>query len=161
MSKLSSYKRIRTSDFSQDEQPLVEKLADPINSAFDQLFYCLNGRVDFSNLFATVRDVDVVVDANGRPTSQTTFRLDRAGVITGTQVILAVNQTNSNTYPTGAPFVSFTQLDTSVLINHVAGLQPNQRYTLRIVAYNQKQLTTIQVKGTHKWLFRKAPDSLT
>lgn len=137
MSKLASFRRIRTSDFGQEDQPLVEGIADPINSGFDQLFYCLNGRVDFeNNIAATVREVDVQVNAQGIPITQTTFSLSRPGIVTGTIITRTTNLTNSTGYPTGAPHISYTQLENSVLINHITGLQPNQLYRLRIIALN-------------------------
>lgn len=137
MSKLSTYKRIITSDFEKEDQKMIEQLGRPVNDAFNQIYYTLNGRVDLTNnIFCTVRTVDVVVDASGIPVSRTTITLNNTQPVIGCQVLMAMNQVNSNTYPTGAPFISFTQLDQALLINHITGLQANQRYTLRIVAYN-------------------------
>jgi hypothetical protein len=89
-----------------------------------------------NNLFCTVRVVDVVVDSNGIPVSRTTVSLNNTQPVIGCIVLQATNQTNTAIYPSGAPFVSFTQLDQALLINHITGLQPNNRYTLRIVAFN-------------------------
>jgi hypothetical protein len=137
MPKLKSYKRIITSDYEKDSQPLVEQLGDTLNDAFNDIYFTLNGRVELSNNIAcTVRFVDVTVDANGIPTSRTTFSVNNTLPVIGCQVIQALNQTNSAVYPTGAPFISYTQIDQALLINHITGLQPNMRYTLRIVAYN-------------------------
>lgn len=137
MAKLKSYRRIITSDYDKEQQPLVEKLADPVNDAFSELYFTLNGRVDLTNnLFCTVRQVDIIVDANGVPVNRTTFGLNSTQPVIGCTVLQVINQTNSASYPTGAPFITFTQLDQSILINHITGLQPNQRYTVRIVAFN-------------------------
>ena len=137
MPKLKSYKRIITSDYEPEDQELVEQLADTINDAFNDVYFTLNGRVELSNnIFCTVRLVDVTVDSNGIPTSRITMGLNNSQPVIGCQVIMAINQTNSAIYPTGAPFISYTQLDQALLINHITGLQPNMRYTLRIVAYN-------------------------
>lgn len=137
MAKLPNYKRIITSDFKKDDQELVEQLGRVINDGFNQVYFTLNGRINISdNLFCTVRIVDVVVGADGQPTSRTTFTLNNTQPVIGCQVIQATNQTNTAVYPTGAPFISFTQLDQALLINHITGLQPGDRYTLRIVAYN-------------------------
>lgn len=137
MSKLKSYKRIITSDFEKDDQEMIEQLGRSVNDAFNEVYYCLNGRVDLTNnLFCTVALVDVIVDASGNPTSRTTFSLNSTQTVIGCAVIQAINQTNSAIYPTGAPFISFTQLDQALLINNITGLQPNMRYTLRIVAFN-------------------------
>lgn len=137
MPKLKSYKRIITSDFKKEDQELVEQVGDSVNDAFNDVYFTLNGRVELTNNIAcTVRLVEVTVGANGVPVNQTTFTLNNTQPVIGCQVIMAINQTNTASYPTGAPFISYTQLDQSLLINHITGLQPNQRYTLRIVAYN-------------------------
>jgi hypothetical protein len=135
--KLRSYRRIITSDYEKEQQPLVEKLADPVNDSFGELYFTLNGRVDLANnVYCTVRQVDIIVDANGIPVNRTSFGLNSTQPVIGCTVLQVINQTNSASYPTGAPFITFTQLDQSILINHITGLQPNQRYTIRIVAFN-------------------------
>jgi hypothetical protein len=136
--KLSSYKRIMTSDFKKEEQPLVEKLAGGINDMFDQLVQALNKRLTLSDNFqATIRDVDLVVNAQGNPTSTTSFGLDISGVpVTGIQVIRAENLTNSAIYPVSQPFISFIQIENTIRVLNVSGLQPNNRYRLRIIAFN-------------------------
>lgn len=137
MSKLKSYKRIITSDFEKEDQGMIEQLGGSVNDAFNELYFTMNGRVDLTNnLYCTVRLVDVIVDSNGTPTNRTTFSLNNTQPVIGCQVIMAINQTNSAVYPTGSPFLSYTQLDQVLLINNITGLQANQRYTLRIVAYN-------------------------
>lgn len=137
MPKLRSYKRLITSDFEKEDQELIERIGGSINDSFNELYFTLNGRVELTNNIAcTVRTVDITVDSNGIPVSRTTFTLNSTTPVIGCQVIMAANQTNTVVYPTGAPFISFTQLDQALLINHITGLQANNRYTLRIVAYN-------------------------
>jgi len=136
MTKLASYKRIITSDFEDDDKKLIEQLAFPINDGFNALYFAVDGRLGIKdNLFCTVKDIDIVVDATGVPTSTTSFNLDKQGQVIGCQVIYAANQVNSAVYPTGQPFISFTQNNNSVIINNITGLQANQRYKVRIVAY--------------------------
>jgi hypothetical protein len=136
MPKLASYRRIIKNDFKKEEQEFVEKLASPINDSFNELYFAMNGRLSIrENLFATVRDVEITVDSDGIPVATTSFTLDKPGQVAGTDVILAVNQVNSAGYPTAQPFISFTQNSSNVIINHISGLQPNQRYIVRVVAY--------------------------
>ncbi len=136
MPKLKSYKRIITNDFEEEQKKLIEQLSSPLNNSFNELYFALNGRLSLKdNIFCTVKDVDIIVDANGTPNVTTSFTLDRQGVVLGTQVLAAVNQVNSAVYPTGAPFVSFLQSGNSVIINNITGLQANQRYSIRIVAF--------------------------
>jgi len=137
MAKLRSYKRVITSDFGKDSQPLVEKLGGILNDSFSEVYSALSGRISLTdNIYCTVRLLDVVVDASGNPSTRTTIGLNNTQPVIGCMVIMATNQVNSSIYPTGAPFISYTQIDQALLINNITGLQAGQRYTLRIVAYN-------------------------
>lgn len=137
MAKLKSYKRIITSDYEKKDQALIETLGLSVNDGFNSLFFAMNGRLTFGdNIAATVKDVDITVDANGIPINRTTIALNTTDPVIMCLVGNVVNQTNTAAYPTGAPFVSFTQLDTGLLINHITGLQANNRYTIRIIAIN-------------------------
>lgn len=136
MAKLSTYRRIVTNDFKEEDQDLVDKLALPINNSFDSLYFTLNGRISLrENIFCTVKDIEVTVGANGIPIQSTSFNISTNYQVLGTQVILATNLSNSSAYPTAQPFVSFTQNGLGVIINHISGLQAGARYFVRIVAY--------------------------
>jgi len=136
MPKLSSYRRIITNDFKKEEKKLIEQLASPINDSFNELYFATNGRLSLrENVFCTVKDVDITVDAAGIPVSNVSFGLDRQGNILGCTVLSAINQTNTAVYPAGAPFISFVQNGNSIIVNHITGLQAGYRYTVRIVAY--------------------------
>jgi len=136
MPKLATYKRIITSDFDQKDKKLVEQIAFSINDGFNALYGAVDGKLALtSNIFCTVKDVEVIVNASGIPTNSASFMLDKTGQVLGTQVLYAANQVNSAVYPTAQPFISYTQNGTSVIINHISGLQANQRYIVRIVAY--------------------------
>lgn len=137
MSKLSSYKRINTSDFDDKDKELVEKIAGPINSAFNEIYFTLNGRLDVVNNFASkYKELDVTVNASGNPVNQTIFSIDPATRILGLSVIAAANQDNTSTYPTGQPFISYTQIESGILINNITGLQANNRYRIRIIVWS-------------------------
>jgi len=138
MAKLSSYRRIITNDFEEEEQPLVEQLSVSLNQAFNQVYYALNGRISLvDNIQCTVAALNIIVDSTGKPTSQTSFKLTGGAdySIIGCQVIRAENQTNPAIYPTGQPFISFTQNSGSLYINNITSLQANQRYSILVVAY--------------------------
>lgn len=136
MPKLASYRRIITNDFKKEEKKLVQQLASPINDSFNELYFATNGRLSLrENVFCTVKDVDITVDVNGVPINGVSFNLDKQGSILGCNVVSAQNQVNSAIYPISQPFISFVQNSTSIIINHISGLQANQRYTIRVVAY--------------------------
>lgn len=136
MAKLSNYRRIVTNDYKAEDRDLVDRMALSINNGFDPLYFALNKRLTLSdNMLATVKDVEVKVDSNGTPLITTSFKLDADYQVAGCQVILAQNLVNSNVYPTGQPFISFTQNGSNVFINNITNLQANTRYLVRIVAY--------------------------
>lgn len=137
MAKLKNFIRIVTNDYPKEIRSTIEKLAGPINDAFSELYFVLNNRVSLSeNIACTVATVEVIVNSSGVPINTTRFNLSNAQPVIGCDVKRAQNQTNTAVYPTGAPFISYTQFNNTIQIDHVTGLQANQRYLLKIVAYN-------------------------
>lgn len=136
MPKLASYRRIITNDFDKEQKKLIEQLSSPINDSFNELYFAVNGRISLrDNVYCSVKDVDIIVDINGSPTTTTSFSLDKQGSVLGCTVLSALNQTNTAIYPTGQPFISFLQNGTSIIVNNITGLQAGNRYTVRIVAF--------------------------
>ena len=135
--KLASFKRLDKQNFDQKDQDLIDKLAFILNNDIQSLTDVLNGKVSLlDNFFCTVKDVPIVVDSNGIPKNAAQFQIDKVNMrILGCQVIKALNQTNSNAFPTGAPFISFTPGSNIVTIDHITGLQANQNYIITVVAY--------------------------
>lgn len=130
---LPNFKRIVKSDYPKEYQDLVDRLAGSINIGFELLYNLTNGRISSDNLAVVTRDIIIAVDAAGIPLSPTNVSLNNnVRTVTGARVILAQNQTNTNTYPISAPFISFFQNGTSVQIQHVTGLQPGNQYLLRV-----------------------------
>lgn len=136
--KLPSYKRVITQDFDKENQELIETLGGTINDSFQVLYSALNKRLNFQdNIASTVRDVDIIVDANGNTIGQPGFPTDVPNTpVTGCICVRAQNLVNSTVYPTGTPFINYIQLDNFIRILNVSNLQPNTRYRLRIIALN-------------------------
>ena len=137
MGKLTSYRRIITNDFKKEEKEFVEKIASPLNDSFNELYFAVNGRLSIQdNLFCTVKVLDITVDSNGIPTVDTVFGVSKPAPVVGITVISAINQVDSSTYPTGQPFINYTAITAGIMIDHVTGLQANQRYTVRLIAWH-------------------------
>jgi hypothetical protein len=136
--KLPSYKRIITQDYDAESQKLIEQLGGNINDSFGLLYSALNNRLTISeNISSTVKEIEITVDANGKPVNDASFRLDILNTnVIGCICIKATNLVNSAIYPTGAPWISFIQNENSVRILNVTNLQPNTRYSLKIIALN-------------------------
>lgn len=134
--KLPLYRRIFKNDYSEEYQDLVEKMAVSINNGFDTLFELSNKKVSLKdNVDCTVKTLGLAVDSNGIPTTPTAFNLDTTSRISGINVLKVDNLTNSQVFPTGAPFISFSQTDRGITINHITGLQPNYQWQINVVAY--------------------------
>lgn len=134
--KFPTFKRIFKTDYPQDQQSLVEKLAATINNGFEVIYNAMAKNVSLSdNLACTVKVLQVKVDASGTPTSDLSFKIDTVGQIKGIDVIRAENQTNSTVYVTSHPFMSFTQNDTTVTITNIKGLPVNNTFNITIIAW--------------------------
>lgn len=135
--KLTSNKRIISNDYPQEDQKLVEKLAENINTSVGELYFALSGRLDFANNFAcTVKDFEVTLSADGTPINRTSILLNNGNPVKGCIIISVQNRTNAASYPSGSPFVSYTQSANSLFIDHITGLQPNNRYLITLIALN-------------------------
>lgn len=138
MGKIGGFRRLFRQDFKEEYGDLIDGLSPAINTGIETLYNVFNKNVDLSNnIQCTVKDVTVEVDSSGTPKVTTSFALDVLNTpVKGTTVILANNLTNTSTYPTSQPFVSFSQNANNLIINNVSGLQANQKYTLRVIAWN-------------------------
>src|ERR1039457_6206065 len=129
--KLPSFKRLYSGDYDKQYKSLIETISLSLNNGIEALYSSLNNGLTLrDNMKASVKDVVLTLDATGAPTSPTSFKLDFTGQIDGVNVLSANNLTNASIYPTGAPFISFTQAGNSVTVNNVTGLQSGNQYTL-------------------------------
>jgi outer membrane protein assembly factor BamA len=137
--KLPSFKRIFTADYPKEFKQLVDTLSVSLNNGIEVLYQALNGQLTLTdNLKATVKDVTVTVDSTGKPKQPSVFTLNTGlSKLDGLTVLSAINNTNSGIFPTSGVFISFSQNNSSVIINNITGLQADQSYTLHIVAYAQ------------------------
>lgn len=135
--KLPNIKRIDKQNFPDQEPGFIDKLGFTLNNDMETLFNVLNNNASLKdNLFCAVKDVQVILDADGIPQNTASFKLDNANMrVLGCPVFNANNVKNSLIYPTAAPFVSFTQLSDIITIKHVTGLQAGQLWNLTIVAW--------------------------
>lgn len=132
---MPTFRRLFKSDYDQADQAIVEKLSGPINSGIEVLYEALNNKIDFTNNFqASVRTVQVDMGPNGIPKNTPIFTLINSSRVFGCWVLRVENLTNSSIYPTGAPFISFTQNTDRITINHITGLTADNQYSISIIA---------------------------
>lgn len=134
--KVNNVRQIRAEDFEKDYAQLTSQLGTILNYFMQEVAELSDGRIDFENRVETIKTFDITVDSNGLPT-QTPFKLNTDKTsIRGTQVIRAINLTNSSSYPTSAPFITWKPIGgTLVEIEHITGLVENNKYKLTIITY--------------------------
>lgn len=134
--KLPNYKRIYPSDFSPDDQPLVNQMSTSVNPNIEVLYQALNGNVSLKdNIYAEVKEFTTNVNSAGIPNNTLQYNSSLATSILGITVLRARHSTRTDVFPTSAPFISFTQSGKTVTINNITGLPANQDFALVIVAY--------------------------
>lgn len=133
---LEKFKRIFKGDYPKDQQDLVEKLSGSINSGFENLYNAMSRNIDISNNIAcTVKKISTKVSSAGIPTSTLSFKIDTTGQIKGISVIRAVNLTNSTTYVSSHPFLTFSQDGSTVTVSHIAGLPVDNNFELTVICW--------------------------
>ncbi len=138
MAKLNSYSRIISTDFETEQQPIVEKLGSMVNDGFTPVYSALSNRLTFSeNFLCTEKEVEITVGATGIPLTRTSLSLSNTLPVKAALVLAISNKTNAAGFPTGAPFITFSQNGNVLFIDHITGLLANNRYLIRILALNQ------------------------
>lgn len=135
MAKLSTYRRIVSTDYDDQYKDLVDRLGTSINNSMDQLFDALNNKLNFKdNISATIASVTVTVNSSGVPTRTTQFKLNSTQTtVEGIFTINAYGANDSSILPTAGVFVSFSKNEGFVTIENVKGLQADIPYVLKIV----------------------------
>lgn len=134
--KLSSFKRIIAEDFDEKDRPIVSKLAYAINVFADDVLNALDKNLSIEdNLNINKKEITASVDANGVPVVPISIKSGLNGPCFGIDVIRAINNTNPNISPTSCPFITYADINGQISVNKISGLQPNNRYTLRLVLY--------------------------
>lgn len=134
--KLPSFIRINKSDFKADFQDMISTLSVSVNNIIDSIMQALNNNISLSdNIACNINDITLSVDASGTPTSTISYPITLKTKPQGISVIDINNQTNPIGYPTSGVTVSFTRQNTSIIINNVTGLIPNNKYIIRIITW--------------------------
>lgn len=134
MARTPDIKRISKENFSKADQSIVEKIAWPINSFFEQVRSALDGNLDFNNINQKLITVKLKVDVDGIPVLTTKFKSTLKTSVAGLIVVAAANLTDSTVYPDNAPFLTYAQNGDLVTINHVTGLPAGNDYQLTVLS---------------------------
>lgn len=129
--KVQDFKRLAEEDFPQESRELIKKVSYALNPFLEQIKSALDHNIDFDNLNQAVVSFKVAVNANGTPTQNLQLKSPLKSNIRGIQVI-RVDSTDGS-FPSGAPFVSFTRNSGDVTIEHITGLLVNKEYNISVI----------------------------
>ncbi len=133
--KITDIRRISKEDYSEEEQPLIEKLATSLNPLLDKLATVFNKNIDFDNLNQEVITFEVEVGSTGKPKAVTELKTSLRTRCRGLTVIRAENLVLDGTTPTATPFVTFGLNGSAIVINNVTGIPADKRYRLTVISY--------------------------
>lgn len=134
--KLPSFKRLLKTDYAQQFQSMIETLSYSINTAIESLNNALSNNVSLAdNILCSVKTITTQVDLNGKPTVSLVFPLSFTGTCKGLSVINVTNTTNTSSYPTSGVILSFAQTQSGIQINNITGLEPNNTYSITVIAW--------------------------
>ena len=131
----STFRRLLKEDFDPENQALIDKLAFVINPLIETMTRAFTRNLSFDdNINCQVKSLEITVDSSGVPTQTTSFRSSLTSKSQGIFCVRAQNLTNSSTYPSGGVLISFTENQKIITIQHVTGLQANNKYQLKIIS---------------------------
>lgn len=133
MAKIEIPSKIRAENFGEENRAVASGIGAVYNQFVDQLYFLLQGNIDFENLNRQLADVTVTINGAGKiinpPAIRPTLRSKTRAIYCGKAICLTDNQT----FPLTAPFVSFEIANNNtLLITNVTGLQPNTQYLLTL-----------------------------
>jgi hypothetical protein len=121
-------KRLTKEDFPSKYFDLLDRLIFPLNSHMEQVRNIINFETqEFTTLSVTTND-------SGQPVSVLKFNSGLTERIKGLMVVSARVTSDNTSVLTQAPFITFSQNESVITINYIAGLQPNKRYELTILS---------------------------
>jgi len=133
MARISPVSRIAAEDFDKEVQPTVSKLAFVLNNFLTDVSNSYDKGITVDdNLAMEYKDFEVIVDANGVPKAATSIR-SLYTRIKGVQCVTVVNYSKP---PKAHPFVGWASVGNGeIRIQHVTGLEPDVKYTVRVLIH--------------------------
>lgn len=132
MAKIPSFKRITVEDFPQENQALINKLAFPINSFFEEVRAAFNKSINFDNLAQELIVLSFTTNELGQPLNMLKFKTS-VGRVNGIVPISLKILSNSQAFVTQAPFINFSQSEKFVTIPYISGLTGSTKYEISLL----------------------------
>ena len=139
--KIEKPRQLLTDDFSTEEKPLVERLADIINPALENLYRITDGNTTFENTtWGLITGVIVKVSSTGSLDSEsganrviTKFKNPAKASPVGIVVLSATCIDDPSIYPTSTPFISYSVDNNLIQLKNIQGLPAGKRFQLALM----------------------------
>jgi hypothetical protein len=137
MSQIPQFKRIVVENFPKENQELVSKLAYSINVFANNMTSALTNNLSIQdNLNIKLKTFVATVDSSGNITGNSVIKTDLDHNCLGVSVIKATNLTTVTHYPTGTPFISFSETqDGFITIGNITNLTAGEPYQLQLLLF--------------------------
>lgn len=137
MAQIQSFKRLAVEDFSEKDRELIQKLAYSINSFADDISRAFANNISISdNLNITSKEMTLTLNSKGVITGGSTLKTGLNHLCQGMTVIKVNNITNPTSYPTGTPFISFSENTTGQInINNITNLPVGNSYKITVLLF--------------------------
>ena len=132
--RLNVARRLTREDFDKEDQNLVDKLGSVLNPFLEQMVAGLNKNITVQeNIPFEFKSFIVTPDADGIPVDLVQFKtsIKPQGMV----VIRASNQTDA-TFPTSAPFITWSLNNGIITIQHITGIAANLEYQITILIFS-------------------------
>lgn len=134
--RLPGFKRINRQDFPPASQNIIERLGGLLNKPIEAINDIINGKLTLKdNVNCDIVTVTASVDSTGKPLGEVQINLSTTVSIVGLQVVKVECLTNSTTYPTSTPYISYTQRSGVLIVNNIAGLPIGNKFKLTVVCF--------------------------
>lgn len=133
MGRVPDRKRLTKEDFPEKYRDLIEKLAFPINSFFEQVQSVLNKNVNFDNLNQELKTLSFTTNQSGQPINTLTFNSGLSSRVQGITVQRIVITSNNTSFASIMPVISWSQNEKLVTINNISNLSPETQYSITVL----------------------------
>lgn len=135
MARLSNPTKIVKENIPTEFRKLAEGLGQPYNDFSEQVYNALNKNLTVDDNFnMQYKDIQLQVNSDGTPLLVTQYQSNLKTKVRGMQVFRLQNLTNPTIYPTSAPFITFSENNKVITINHITGLSSGYVYLVTILA---------------------------
>lgn len=133
--KINNVTQIMADDFQQDDKQMAEQLGNILNPFMQQVVELSDGRVDFENRVENYIEIEMTVDATGKPVLNNKISTGKS-FVRGFHVVDAYGSGNASIGAESAPFIVFKRLAAGfVEVSKITGLPANVKMRLNVVVY--------------------------